>query len=74
MTVGIDANEANVTSRVGISEYAYQILIKLYEFRKDGTTNHTFVIYLKSKPLDSLPQEEEWWRYKVVAPKKIFFI
>ena len=72
MTVGIDANEANVTSRVGISEYAYQILIKLYEFRKDGTTNHTFVIYLKSKPLDSLPQEEEWWRYKVVAPKKMW--
>jgi glycosyltransferase involved in cell wall biosynthesis len=72
MTIGIDANEANVTSRVGISEYAFQILTKLYEFRKDGITNHTFVIYLKSKPLGFLPQENEWWKYKVVSPKKMW--
>lgn len=72
MNIGIDANEANVASRVGISEYAFQILTKLYKFRKDRITNHTFVIYLKSKPLKSLPQETEWWKYKVVTPKKMW--
>lgn len=72
MIVGIDANEANVASRVGISEYAYQILTKLYELRKKGETEHTFVVYLKAKPLSFLPQENEWWKYKVIAPKKMW--
>lgn len=69
--IGIDANEANVEMRVGISEYAYQVLIKLYEFREKGEIDHEFVIYLKSKP-SGLPLEHAWWKYKIVKPSKLW--
>ncbi len=72
MVIGIDANEANVSKRVGISEYAYQILTKLYEFRNKGQTTHSFEIYLKARPLDLLPKEESWWKYKIVKPQKMW--
>lgn len=71
-TIGIDANEANVTVRVGISEYAYQVLTQLYEFRKNEITDHNFVIYLKSKPLAVMPEECTWWKYKIVKPAKLW--
>lgn len=69
--IGIDANEANVERRVGISEYAYQILNKFYEFRKKGLISHDFVIYLKSDP-KGLPEETAWWKYKLVKPSKLW--
>jgi glycosyltransferase involved in cell wall biosynthesis len=72
MLIGIDANEANVVSRVGISEYAYQVLLKLYEFRRDNKINHSFVIYLKSQPLEGLPTPTDWWEYKIVKPTKLW--
>lgn len=72
MVVGIDANEANVTTRVGISEYAFQILNQLYEFREKGLTDHTFIIYLKSAPLEVLPKKTGWWQYKIVKPSKFW--
>ena len=72
MVIGIDANEANVLTRVGISEYAYQVLVKLHDFRKSGETEHDFVIYLKSEPLSVLPEEASWWKYKVVKPAKLW--
>lgn len=72
MKIGIDANEANVMHRVGISEYAYQILINLYKFREKGLITHTFIIYLKSQPNDALPKSTTWWQYKVVKPEKLW--
>ena len=72
MRIGIDANEANVKNRVGISEYAFQIILKLYEFREKGENDHAYTIYLKSIPIDSLPAEKSWWKYKVVLPKKFW--
>ena len=72
MRIGIDANEANVHTRVGISEYAFQILKKLYDFRKSGRIQHEFVIYLKSRPLETLPEESVWWKYRVVKPSKLW--
>lgn len=71
MIIGIDANEANVEKRVGISEYAFQILEKLYEFREKGKIDHSFVIYLKAKPI-GLPSEKAWWKYKIVKPSKLW--
>lgn len=72
MIVGIDANEANVVSRVGISEFAYQILTKLYDFRRDNKNDHTYVIYLKSNPLSHFPKETGWWKYKIIKPAKLW--
>ena len=70
--VGIDANEANVVHRVGISEYAYQILTSLYKLQEKDSNPYSFVIYLKSEPLDILPKETSWWKYKIVGPKKLW--
>ncbi len=72
MIIGIDANEANVVNRVGISEYAYQILIKLYEYRRENKIDHEFIIYLKSNPLEVLPTPTSFWKYKVVRPAKLW--
>lgn len=72
LTIGVDANEANVIDRVGISEYAYQILTKLYQLRKNEEFSHSFIIYLKSKPLDVMPKTTSWWKYKIVKPSKFW--
>lgn len=70
--IGIDANEANVVKRVGISEYAYQIITGIYELRNSGKTDHSFIIYLKNKPLNVMPRQTSWWKYKVVGPSKMW--
>jgi len=68
MIIGIDGNEANVERRVGVSEFAYELLRNFYELRKNGETEHKFVIYLKKGPLHHMPNEESWFRYKIVRP------
>jgi glycosyltransferase involved in cell wall biosynthesis len=63
MLIGIDANEANLTSsRVGINQYAYGVLKALH----DLATPHHFVIYLKTPPLSDLPSPRPGWDYRVI--------
>lgn len=69
MLIGIDGNEANVRKRVGISEYAYQLL---REFSLLKSKDVRFRIYLKDEPLDHLPKESEYWHYRVVKPGKLW--
>jgi glycosyltransferase involved in cell wall biosynthesis len=73
MIIGIDGNEANVTKRVGISEYAYWLLFYFAKFVEEGKVSGIkFIIYLKKPPLESLPKESESWTYKVVGPSKFW--
>ena len=69
MIIGIDGNEANVGKRVGIGEYAFELL---QEFEKFTNEDLQFTIYLKSEPLSHLPKEREGWQYKVIGPKKLW--
>lgn len=69
MIIGIDGNEANVKNRVGISEYAYQLLVQFAKLRPEGIT---FVIYLKHSPLSHLPEDNAQWRYRVIRPGKLW--
>ena len=69
MIIGIDGNEANVTKRVGISEYAYQLLVQFSEKYQDDVQ---FVIYLKDEPLSHLPKETKNWHYRVLKPGKLW--
>ncbi len=69
MLIGIDGNEANVKNRVGIGEYAYELLL---QFKKQKTKTTKFLIYLKDKPLLDMPEEDDGWKYKVVGPKKMW--
>lgn len=68
MIIGIDGNEANVEKRVGISEYAFQLL----EQFSLSTNNVQFVIYLKDEPLPHLPKEGKNWKYRVLKPGKLW--
>ena len=66
MIIGIDGNEANISKRVGVHQYAYEILWGLYR----GTSkkrSHEFRIYLKESPLPDLPQENSFWKYVVLS-------
>lgn len=73
MIIGIDGNEANVTRRVGIGEYAYQLLVYFYNLRGNNeSSSSSFIIYLKDKPLSYMPEEKDWWRYEIVSPRKLW--
>lgn len=64
MNIGIDGNEANVSRRVGVGQFAFQILTHLYVL---DTTN-SYTIYLKSAPLPDLPPARANWHYAVFGP------
>jgi glycosyltransferase involved in cell wall biosynthesis len=69
MIIGIDGNEANVEKRVGISEYAFQLLSHFAETKQK---NIKFMVYLKDKPLAHLPPKNDNWHYNVFGPKKLW--
>ncbi|MBU3935352.1 glycosyltransferase family 4 protein [Patescibacteria group bacterium] len=68
MIIAIDGNEANVKTRVGVGEYAFQILTQLSKLK----TPHQFVIYLKNTPLPDLPKSTPNWQYQIFGPKKLW--
>lgn len=69
MLIGVDANEANLTrTRVGVNQYAFDLLHALYHQK----TPHHFVIYLKTPPLDDLPQSRSNWTYRAIPFPKLW--
>ena len=64
MIIGIDGNEANVTNRVGVGQYAFHSLLALYDL--DQTNQYH--IYLKNPPLTDLPPQRKNWQYHVFGP------
>ncbi len=71
MLIGIDGNEANVKHRVGISEYAFELLRQFAQFTPDSL-GIQFTIYLKDKPREDLPKERDGWKYRVIGPRKLW--
>jgi len=76
LLIGIDGNEANIKNRVGVGKYAYEVLWQLYKNQKSKIKNQKynlkFKIYLKDKPRNDLPLEDDWWQYQVVGPRKLW--
>lgn len=68
MIIGIDGNEANVEKRVGIGEYAFELIKNFEQFK----TDINFVIYLKEKPREDLPKPRIGFEYRIVGPKKLW--
>lgn len=68
MLIGIDGNEANIRNRVGVNQYAFDLLHALYTSR----TSHQFVIYLKHPPLTDLPPARKFWDYRVIPFPKLW--
>lgn len=73
MIIGIDGNEANIAHRVGVNEYAFQILWGLYKLR-DKYKSVKFVVYLKEKPLKDLPHESDNFNYKILPGRGLWII
>jgi glycosyltransferase involved in cell wall biosynthesis len=68
MIIGIDGNEANIKNRVGVGQYAFNLLKNLYSIDK----KNQYIIYLKKLPLSDLPKENLNWHYKVFGPQKFW--
>lgn len=68
MIIGIDGNEANTKVRVGVGQYAFNLLLALYNQNQDDD----YYIYLKSLPLSDLPPENKKWHYIVFGPKPLW--
>lgn len=66
MIIGIDGNEANVENKVGVNQYAFEVLSHLRKLQDKKETTHTFIIYLKENPRADLPKENKLWKYKVL--------
>ncbi len=71
MIIGIDGNEANVSRRVGIGEYAFELL-EQFSNSRFKIQDLKFVVYLKDRPLPHMPKEREGWTYRVVGPKRFW--
>jgi glycosyltransferase involved in cell wall biosynthesis len=69
MIIGIDGNEANVEKRVGIGEYAYELLRQFAERREE---NIDFRIYLKTDPLPHMPRVHDRFTYRIISPGKLW--
>lgn len=70
MKIGIDANEANQNVRVGVGQYAFNIIWELY--RQDS--KNTYHLYLKQLPLSDMPPERDNWHYHVFGPQKLWTV
>jgi len=68
MLIGIDGNEANIKNRVGVGQYAFNLLKNLYLLDK----KNQYIIYLKNPPLDDFPKENKNWHYKIFGPQKLW--
>ncbi len=61
--IGVDGNEANVEKKVGVSINALNIL-RYFSSIADPETQ--FLVYLREPPLLDLPDENEFFKYKVI--------
>lgn len=68
MNIGIDGNEANQVNRVGVGQFAYNVIDQLEKIDRDNS----YTIYLKEKPLPDLPKERVGWKYLVFGPSKLW--
>lgn len=68
MNIGIDGYEANITRRVGIGQYASEIIRHLQPI----TGRHTVTVVLPDRPRNGLPSETGNWRYIVAAPSRMW--
>jgi len=68
MLIGIDGNEANQRSRVGIGQFAFNVIKEIERIDK----RNEYIVYLKDHPLPDLPLERPGFRYKVFGPGKLW--
>lgn len=65
MQIAIDANEANVKTRVGTGQYTHELLSRWH-----ADSRHDFTLFLKNPPLSSLPPSGPHWQYRLLRPSR----
>ena len=70
--IGIDGSEAQDKRRVGVSEYAYNLIYALYRVSIISKSKYRFIIYLKSDKKDDLPPENSNFTYKVLPGNRFW--
>lgn len=70
--IGIDGNEANASSRVGIGQYAYHLLRHLYICEEKKSNPQSYTVYLKNPPSTILPKPSVFWNYSVLGPSPLW--
>ena len=69
MIIGIDGNEANVKTRVGVGWYVYYLLT---EFKKIAGPKLQFRVFVKEPPLDDLPKASSYFNYQIVPKRTLW--
>lgn len=72
MRIGIDGNEANIENRVGVNQYAAELLIALEKL--PGAQQHDWIIYLHGEPQKHLPKTRPGWQYKILPHSKMWVL
>lgn len=67
ITIGVDANEANLQNRVGSNVYAFEILKQLEKQTQKDSSIH-WKIYLNKEPVKDFPEERAGWQYQIISP------
>ena len=66
MIIGVDGNEANIKNRVGVNTYAFELIQNLWKLQDEWKDEHKLIVYLKDKPLEDMPPETEFFKYKII--------
>ncbi len=66
MIIGIDGNEANELNRVGVNQYAFEVLWGIYKLQDIWSKKHKFIVYLKKQPIPELPKAIKGFEYKIL--------
>jgi len=66
MLIGIDGNEANIKNRVGVNQYAFEIIRGLAKYHTTWSKKHRVIVYLKNSPSDELPSPQKHFSYKIL--------
>ncbi|QQS38592.1 glycosyltransferase family 4 protein [Candidatus Woesebacteria bacterium] len=74
MRIGIDGNEANSINKVGVHQYAFEILRAIYNENNNAKSKNNYTIYLKRKASSDLPKENKYWRYKILGGGRVWLI
>lgn len=69
--LAIDANEANVSNRVGSNVYAFQIISELAKIIEEELEVEATVLLAES-PLKDLPAQTRSWQYRIIKPQKLW--
>lgn len=67
LRLALDANEANVITRVGSNVYAYEIISELYTLASNKPELRVTVL-LAAPPVSDLPAATDRWQYKIIKP------